>query len=569
MKAQCHELSQGLRISLILAYTSVLTAAFLSGCSTPARPRWPNLEGPYESSPPSPGVQDQARTDLPKRRGRSKPPSSPSGKPREGDVGVVLTSVGAPANRPKSLLEPSVPAPEGEYPIDLTTALRLAESENPRIAEVRQRISEALAVQQGARALLLPTLNVGGNLHDHTGNLQRSSGRILRLNESSLFVGGGAGALAAGSLEVPAVSIFSQLTDAIFEPLVARQRVEASRFDATATANTILLEVAQLHFELLAAEADLRVRRLAAGQAMEVARLTRAYANAKQGREADAERASTELSLIVREVQHAEEEAAVASARLAHRLHLDQSVRVRPIATTAETITLIDPAAPLPELIQTALLQHPAIGARVAAIGAAEARHKQEQYRPLLPTVWVGFGGGAFGGGSNLAPPQLANFAGRTDFDVEVFWTLRNFGIGNLALQKTRLAEVGQAVAERSRMIAEVRSEVSAAHADVDAARQQVEISNKRVASAEAGFIEDVRRIRNTVGRPIEVVNSLELANQARVARIRAVADYNKAEFRLFVSLGSPPPLGESANTPIPPAPVAFPPVPPLAGITR
>jgi len=49
------------------------------------------------------------------------------------------------------------------------------------------------------------------------------------------------------------------------------------------------------------------------------------------------------------------------------------------------------------------------------------------------------------------------------------------------------------------------------------------------------------------------------------VARIRAVTEFNKAEFRLFVSLGSPPPLGESANAPLPAAPIATPMLPPLA----
>ena len=128
------------------------------------------------------------------------------------------------------------------------------------------------------------------------------------------------------------MNIFSPLTDAIFEPLAARQQVDRSRFTASATANQILLEVAELHFELLAAEADLRVRRESAAQEAEVARLTRAYAEAEQGRAADAERAATELSLIEREIRQAEEEVAVASARLARRLHLDQSVRLRPVA---------------------------------------------------------------------------------------------------------------------------------------------------------------------------------------------------------------------------------------------
>ncbi len=382
---------------------------------------------------------------------------------------------------------------------------------------------------------LFPSLNVGTNFHGHSGNLQRSSGKILNLDQESLYFGGGAGAVGTRTIQVPAVSIISPLTDAIFEPLAAHQQVDRAGFNAAATANRILLEVAELHFELLAAEADLDVRRKSATQETEVARLTRAYADAKQGREADAERAATELNLIVDEIRQAEEGAAVAAARLAQRLHLDQSVRLRPIAPAVETVTIVDPAVAVPDLIQAALQGRPELRAQNAALAAAEIRHQQERYRPILPTLWLGYSAGAFGGGSNLTTPELAHFAGRSDFDVMVFWTLQNFGLGNLALQKQRLAEAGQAAGERSRIIAEIRSEVSAAHASVEAARQQIEITTRELASAEAGFREDLERIRNTVGRPIEVVNSLQLLNQARVARIRAVVDYNKAEFRLFV----------------------------------
>ena len=561
----CDESSSRNRVQWIISHSALLTLTLLSGCSSPTKIRWSDPAKSYEAPSPTGGLRDQARSDLPKRRGRSKPQTPPSREPGERDGGVTPTAAEEPSEIAAGVSSPAIPPAQREYPVDLTTALRLAEVENPRIAEARQRIGEALAVQQGARALLLPTLNVGTNYHSHTGNLQRSSGRILNLNEKSLYFGGGSGVMAAGTAEVPAVNIFSQLTDVIFEPLAARQRVDEARFSSSATANTILLEVAELHFELLAAEADLRVRHESATQAAEVVRLTRAYAQAQQGREADAERATTELSLIVDEVRQAEEEVAVASARLAHRLHLDQSVRIRPVAPVAETVTIVDPGAPLPSLIQEALRRRPEVGARVAALGAAEIRHNQERYRPLLPTIMVGFSGGAFGGGSNLVGPELAHFAGRTDFDVMAFWTLRNLGLGNLALQKRRYAEVGQAVGERSRVIAEVRGEVGAAYGEVAAARLQVDVTTRQLASAEAGFREDLERTRNTVGRPIEVVNSLHLLNQARVARIRAVTDYNKAEFRLFVALGSPPPLGESANSPIPPAPVATPLLPPFA----
>ena len=94
--------------SLIFAFAAVLTAGLLSGCESPTKLRW-----------------SRAASDAELVRTRAE----------------VASSIPAPV----------VPAPEREYPIDLTTALRLAEVENPRIAEARQRIGEALALQLQAR----------------------------------------------------------------------------------------------------------------------------------------------------------------------------------------------------------------------------------------------------------------------------------------------------------------------------------------------------------------------------------------------------------------------------------
>ena len=57
------------------------------------------------------------------------------------------------------------------------------------------------------------------------------------------------------------MSIYSPLTEAIFEPLAAKQRVYGSRYEAAATSNAVLLEVANLYMELLGAEAKLGARR--------------------------------------------------------------------------------------------------------------------------------------------------------------------------------------------------------------------------------------------------------------------------------------------------------------------
>ena len=67
----------------------------------------------------------------------------------------------------------------------------------------------------------------------------------------------------------------------------------------------------------------------------------------------------------------------------------------------------------------------------------------------------------------------------------------------------------------------------------------------EELASAELGFKEDLGRSRQNLGRPIEVLNSLTLLAQARVNLVRALVHYDQAQFSLWVSLGSPPPLAE------------------------
>src|SRR6476620_918675 len=60
-------------------------------------------------------------------------------------------------------------------PIDLASALKLADVDNPEMLLARQRVAEAVALRQLAAVWLLPTINVGTNLDTHRGNLQQST----------------------------------------------------------------------------------------------------------------------------------------------------------------------------------------------------------------------------------------------------------------------------------------------------------------------------------------------------------------------------------------------------------
>ena len=500
-----------------------------------------------------PGPSPAARLEVP----AIPPPIRPGGETPLGSAPAEVST--APAGDIRS---PSIP-PTPEYPIDLPTALRLAERENPLIGEVRARIGEALGRQQRARAELLPALNAGADYDGHAGNLQRSNGPIYNVSRQSVYFGGGAGTSAQNTVMVPAVFLNEPLTDALYDPLATHQLVHVARFDAAATTNAVLLEVARHYLELLGATARLEAERRSAEEAAELMRITGRYARVGEGRPSDFHRSQTEWRLRRAEVRRAEEDQAVASARLCRRLHLDPSVRIRPLSDVLAVLALVDLDCETETLIQAAIRRRPEIGSAGASLAAGEIRLRQEVGRPFLPSLFLGFSGAGFGGGSNRVPPLVGNFGGRTDFDVAAYWTLENLGFGNLTRQKLRRAEVGAAAARRARAIAMVREEVASALGDARARREQVEIARERLSTAVDGFRRDLERalqaVPDRVGRtprPIEVINSLKLLVEARRQLVRTIVDYDQAQFRLFVAMGSPPPLEQPADPEHPAVPI-------------
>jgi outer membrane protein TolC len=423
--------------------------------------------------------------------------------------------------------------------IDLETALAIAGADNPTIALALEAVATSQAQLLQADTLLLPTLNAGASFNWHEGTLQSVQGIIRDLDRSSVYAGGGAFAVGAGTVGVPAVRVFAPLGDAVLEPLVARQRVAGRQSDATATRNSVLLDVGTAYFAMAGAAARLGANRLSESEFAEIARLTSEQSKAGQGKKADADRARSELLLVQAAGQQLEGEIGIASAELARLLSVDPAVHLQP--GPLPLLELVGLSESLESLIEIALANRPEIAARSADIAVAQTRERQERIRPLVPVLSVGFSAGGFGGGSNQVDPEFSALHGRTDFDVSAVWTLQNFGFGNWAQQRKRQAEVGQASADRSRVIDQVREEVSEAFALVNARRRQIEVARRRIETASSGYEQDLQLAKNLGVRPIELLDSARQLNQARQDYFVALVGYNQAQLQLFVALGQPP----------------------------
>jgi outer membrane protein TolC len=432
----------------------------------------------------------------------------------------------------------SAPAAEVQYyPIDLPAALRLADSQNTLIALARERIAEAQAQYVQADLLLLPTLGAGANYHHHDGRIQDVAGDIVDASRTAGYAGLGAGALGAASVPFPGVSVRSDLADAIFLPLAARQNVRAREAESRAVLNSVLLNVAGAYLELLRVKGELAIAEESYRNAAELARVTEQFAEAGEGLQSDAERAAVERSIRQNDVERGRENLTVRSAQLAELLRLDPQLQLNPLDTIIVPVRIISDDQSLADLVRTALESRPEVDQNRALVQLACERLRHARYGPLLPSVLLGVSAGGFGGGQGST---LGSASDRTDYDALVFWELRNLGMGDRALAQERRSQYDQAVLAEIAVLDRVGNEVTQAHAQVVSRRKQIDIASSAVERAQNSFRLNRARIFEKQGLPIEVLQAIQSLAATQREYLNSVIDYNIAQYRLYTALGQP-----------------------------
>ena len=437
-------------------------------------------------------------------------------------------------------------------PIDLAGAFSLIGIQNPEFLAAQQRVLEADALRQLAAVQLLPTINLGTSADSHSGTLQQSNGNILTVNRQSLFVGAGASAIAAGTVNIPGVVWNLNVSETYYNYLISQQ-VQSQRAANVATvSNDVQLRIATAYLELVRAAGKRSIAWQSRTDAAEVARITAVFAQAGQGRPADANRAMSELHGRDSDVLGAEGLLVSTSARLAALVGLDTTVRLVPTDRWAVPHSIVPEPIPLPELLTIAALQRPEVAEQRAEFARTLLALDAAKMLPFSPTVFLGLSAGAFGGGSDLASApvgtttfasgqeRFGNFQGRADLDAMVYWSIRNLGVGNRAQIEASGSRVRQSELQQLILLDRVRAEVASAYVRVHTRYHRLKTIEEAVRESELAFREDLKRIRGNEGLPIEVLDSQRLLARSRLALLNTIIDYNIAQFELYQALGQP-----------------------------
>jgi outer membrane protein TolC len=440
---------------------------------------------------------------------------------------------------PTPLASPA-PAPcDKPLPINLPTALQLAQVRPLDVAIASERIRLACAELQQARLLWLPTVYLGVDYYRHDGQVQDIPGDVFGTSKSGLLLGAGPSAVFA-------------VSDAIFAPLAARQVVRARDADLQAAANDTLLAVARAYFTVQHARGQLAgaldtVRR-AEALARRTAELPPEIAPA-----AEAARTHAELARCRVAAQAARERWQLASAELTRLLRLTPCALIEPLEPPHLLVQLVHPQCHADELLPLALACRPELTSQQALVQASWERLRQERLRPLIPSLLLRgasthpggtLAGGVFGGGRN---GRLGDFSARSDFDVQVVWEWQNLGLGNVARVDARKAEHHLTLLEQARSQERVAAEVvqalaagRSAAARLWDAEQEVRGAVQAAERSLQGLPGKNKEEPRPATRPQEAVAALQALARAYSDYYAAVADYNVAQFALYRALGNP-----------------------------
>lgn len=457
-------------------------------------------------------------------------------------VCVASTALTAQDPLPAALPPPpAAPADGTRFPINLPTALQLARARPIDVALAGQRLEAAWAQHQKAKWLWLPTISAGFDYARHDGQLQDVVGNVFGDSKQSMMFGTGVGAT------------FS-ISEAYHGPLAARQLVQSREADVQAAVNDSFLAVAEAYFTVQQARGEVAGALLAAARADEVVRRVTELAPGLTPL-LEVNRARTEQARRKQALIAAQERWRTAGADLARLLRLPPGSVVDPVEPPQLDINLIDANQSIDDLIPLALTNRPELAARQAFVQFTLQRLKQEQQRPLLPSILLRgnatnpagtLSSGAFGGGVN---GNLGNFGMRNSADIQLLWEFQNLGAGNRAAVRERQAENQQAMLELFRTQDRIAAEVVQAQAQARAAAARLTEAAEGLRFARETLDQSLEGMKQTtrigernvlVVRPAEVVAAVQGLGQAFADLYAAVADQNRAQARLYRALGQP-----------------------------
>jgi len=403
--------------------------------------------------------------------------------------------------------------------IDLPTALRLAGASNLDVAIAQEKVTEARAASDSARARYFPFITPSIVVRRHEENIQAVNGPILDADKQSLSAG-------------VALNAQLDLGETYYQNLIAKQQIRQNEAALAGRQREVTYRAAAAYFDLVRARA-------AVIAAEEAARITgRHNAQIDATTEAGltfqgdatrvrAARERSELTLV-----RARTEQRIAAARLAEQLRLDPSVELAPVDSDLAPMNLAAAGDNLGALISGALAKRPELDEAAARLEAARTLRRAATQGPLIPTIGAQASIGGLGGGpAGSTVTRDWDYSG--DYSFGVSWRVGPGGLFDRNRQRETASRARQVEFDQEKVRDLIRRQVVEQHARLRSFGAQIELARKALDAADQTARLSRQRRETGVGAVLEDLQAEDDLARARRDYLSTVADYNQAQYAL------------------------------------
>ena len=408
--------------------------------------------------------------------------------------------------------------------IDLPTALRLAGASNLDVAIAKEKVTEARAASDSARARFFPWITPSIVVRRHEDNIQAVNGPILDADKQSLSAG-------------VALNAQLDLGETYFQNLVAKQQVRSTEAALAGRQRETTYRAAAGYFDLARARAAViaaeEAARISGRHAEQIAATTEAGLTFQgDAARVRAARERAELTLI-----RARTEQRIAAARLAEVLRLDPALELAPIDADLAPMTVATAGDDLGALISRALAKRPELDEAAVRLETARLHRRAATQGPLIPTIGAQASFGGLGGGTGTTSVGH-DFDTSNDYSLGVSWRIGPGGLFDRNRQRETLSRERQSELEQEKVRDAIRRQVVEQHARLKSLASQIDLARKTLEAADQTARLSRQRRETGVSAVLEDMQAEDELARARRDYLATVADYNQAQYALKFAVG-------------------------------
>jgi outer membrane protein TolC len=408
--------------------------------------------------------------------------------------------------------------------IDLPTALRLAGASNLDVEIAKEKINEARASSDAARARFFPWITPSVVVRRHEDNIQAVNGPIIDADKQSLSAG---------------LTLNAQLDlgETYYQNLVAKQLVRSSEVALTGRQREVTFRAAVSYFDLARARAGVIAAEEAARTTGRHAEQIAATTEAGLTFQGDASRVRAAHERAELTLMRARSEQRIAAARLAEVLRLDATVDLAPIDSDLAPMSVATAEEDLAGLVSRALAHRPELDEAAIRLNVARMNHRAATKGPLIPTLGAQVAVGGLGGGTGTTSVGH-DFDTSSDYSFGVSWRVGPGGLFDRNRQRETASRERQVELEQEKIRDLIRRQVVEQHARLRSLAGQIELARKTMESADQTAKLSRQRRETGVSAALEDVQAEDELARARRDYLATVADYNQAQYALKYVIG-------------------------------